>query len=69
LVLRACDREKVAWLEGHVGELMCARDDRGRKVYGLYSKVETGEYRTEPELGDIALDFVEVSHDEGLDPL
>lgn len=64
LTLPACDRAQVDWLEAHVGELVCCRDDRGRKVFGTYLQVDVTEFRTDPDLASCAVTLREVYHDE-----
>src|SRR5690348_4546457 len=29
-------RDQIDWLEAHVGQVLCVRDDRGRKFFGTY---------------------------------
>lgn len=66
LSLPGIDRDQVAWLEGHVGDVVCVRDDRGRKVYGTYTQVEVQEYSTRPDLAAASLTLVEVHHAEAV---
>lgn len=66
LTLPGLDRAQVAWLEGHVGDVVCVRDDRGRKVYGVYTQVEVQEYPTRPDLAGASVTLVEVHHAEAV---
>ena len=59
-------REDVAWLEEHVGELMCIRDDRGRKFFGVYSSVTFDESTLWNDRADVSISFVEVSYSEAV---
>ena len=55
------DRTQVRWIEDHVGELVCYRDDRGRKVFGVYLEAEVEEPRTTADYGSVSLSLVEVT--------
>ena len=57
-------RTQIDWLVAHVGQLLCVRDDRGRKVYGTYFDVEVTENVARADYGDAALQFTEVTHTE-----
>lgn len=59
-----CDRTQVDWLQDHAGELVCARDDRGRKLFGTYFAVEVDENRMYPAYADCSCTLQEVTHDE-----
>lgn len=60
--LPACTPGQRAWLEQHAGELMCARDDRGRKFYGLYTSPSTAEHQYNDEADvDITINEVTVT--------
>lgn len=43
LRLQHVDRSGVEWLEGHVGRVVCIRDNRGSKVFGAYTDVDVDE--------------------------
>lgn len=58
-----CTREQIAWLEAHVGELVMARDDRGRKVWGFYRNMPTKEHSYNDE-GSLAIALSEVTVQE-----
>jgi hypothetical protein len=59
--LPQCTRAQIAWLETNVGQLMCFRDDRGRKVWAAYLSmpVDENQYNTD---GNITLALSEVTH-------
>lgn len=64
LTLELATRTQIDWLEAHVGELLCARDDRGRKVYGTYFEVSVDEVIERSDYGNVSLRFTEVTHSE-----
>lgn len=64
LVLPQCDRDQIAWLEGNAGQLVLARDDRGRKVWGTYFTVSVDEAQGDPTAGDVVIALAEVTHSE-----
>lgn len=59
-----CTREQVDWLEDHVGDLLCVRDDRGRKLYAAYSQVEVDELSTTTAYAHCSVALGEVTHTE-----
>lgn len=59
-----CTRTQVTWLEDHVAQVLCARDDRGRKVYGAYLSVPVTENVARSDYADIDIVFTEVTHSE-----
>lgn len=63
ITLPACDADQMAWLNAHLGETLCARDDRGNKIFGLYSSVKE-EMKSLRNEGDTSLDFDEVTYSE-----
>lgn len=65
ITLPGCEPDQRQWLEDHVGSLVCARDDRGRKVFGSYFTVGADEMRV-GQLSDVAITLVEVSHSEAV---
>lgn len=65
LTLPGCEPEQRAWLEDHVGALVCVRDDRGRKVFGAYFTVGADEMRV-GQLADVSVTLVEVTHSEAV---
>lgn len=58
-------RAEVEWLEEHVGVLLCVRDDRGRKVFGVYHTVQIDEHRG-IEDGGVSLSVDEVTYSEAV---
>lgn len=62
--LSHCTRTQVDWLEQHVGDLVCVRDDRGRKFYGVYLSVDVDETPTNTDDGGTSLSLTEVTHSE-----
>lgn len=66
LTLPYCDRDQVTWLEDHVAELVCVRDDRGRKLFGMYFSVNLDEARYSTEFCNASVTLNEVTHSEGL---
>lgn len=64
LTLELASRTQIDWLESHVGVLLCARDDRGRKVYGTYFEVNVDEMIERSDYADVNLRFTEVTHSE-----
>lgn len=63
--LPACTREQVLWLERYQGESVCLRDDRGRKLWGVYFALPVVEHQYNEE-ADVTLEFSEVSVVEGV---
>lgn len=56
-------RAEIDWIEDHVGVLLCARDNQGRKVFGIYHEVEVDEYQA-IEDGRFTLSLSEVTFSE-----
>lgn len=65
LTLPACDPGQKAWLEQHIGVLVCARDDRGHKVFGEFFAVPVDELSWD-EAGDVAVTLHEVTFSEAV---
>lgn len=65
LEVRAATRAEVDWLEEHVGDLVCVRDDRGRKFFGVYLVVAADEIRGN-DYADVSLSLSEVTHSEAV---
>lgn len=61
-----CSRTQITWLEDRVGQLVCVRDDRGRKVFGTYFSVPVTELTTRSEYGSVTLTVAETTYDEGV---
>lgn len=61
-----CSRTQISWLQDRVGQLVCVRDDRGRKVYGTYFAVPVTENVARSEYGDATITLTETTHDEGV---
>lgn len=59
---------QVAWLEQHVGETMCVRDDVGRKWFGVYSSVQPDEdlYPARRGEGKFTLSLQQISHSQAV---
>jgi hypothetical protein len=66
VTLTGCNREQIDWLEEHVGDLVCVRDDRGRKVFGAYLIVPVAEAQHRRDRGDVSLSLAEVSFSEAV---
>lgn len=66
LELELCDRQQIDWLETHVGEAVCIRDDRGRKWYGVYFSVGVTESTFRTDYGDVSIKFEAVSNSEAV---
>ncbi len=66
LNLELCTRTQITWLQDHIGALVCARDDRGRKVYGTYFEVTVDENVARSDYADASLRFTEVTHSEAV---
>ncbi len=60
------DRATVTWLENHVGELLCVRDDRGRKFYGVYFAVGVAEHGPSKVYGNLSLEIQQVTFSEAV---
>lgn len=60
--------DQVAWLEDHVGDLMCVRDDVGRKWFGIYSSVQADEDLFPDRRGEatVTLNLTEVTYSEAV---
>lgn len=63
--LQACTRDQVSWLEDHAGRIVCARDDRGRKVFGVFVSVPADEHQYDDET-DVSLSLAEVTVSEAV---
>lgn len=63
--LPACSPEQRVWAESHAGRLLCARDDRGRKFFGVYTNPTVDEHQYNDDC-DIGLTINEVSHSEAV---
>ena len=59
-----CDRTQVAWVEGHIGQVVCIRDDRGRKSYGTYLAPEIDEWPYSADYADVALKIEKITYTE-----
>lgn len=57
------DRVDVEWLEERAGQLVCVRDDRGRKIWATFLGVGADENQG-LATADVQLSLVEISHDE-----
>lgn len=57
-------RAQADWLEAHVGELVCVRDDRGRKVFGTYLEANVKELTLRSDYTDATIRVDEVTHPE-----
>ncbi|HET6916585.1 MAG TPA: hypothetical protein VFH56_10900 [Acidimicrobiales bacterium] len=59
---------QVAWLEQHVGETMCVRDDVGRKWFGVYTSVQPDEdlYPDRRGEGKFTLSLQQISHSQAV---
>lgn len=54
----------VETLEAWVGQTVLIRDNRGRRMFGVYWSVPTTD-RKDPNYYDVALDVTEVTYQEG----
>ena len=63
VTLPELERTDVEWLEERVGQLLCVRDDRGRKVWATYLTHSAEENRGR-STGNVTLTLSEVSHEE-----
>lgn len=64
LQLELCTRTQIAWLETYVGQLVCVRDDRGRKIYCTYFAVPVTENIARADFGDVTLSLDETTFSE-----
>lgn len=55
-----CTRTQLAWLEAHLGRTVCIRDDRGRRLFGVYFAVPAAENRHNLE-ASVDLDITQVT--------
>lgn len=64
--LPSCDRTQIAWLEDHIGELMCVRDDRSRKHFAAYLSLPVSEQQGDlvDKPADVAVQLFEITHEE-----
>jgi len=58
--LSACTRADVSWLESKLGRVMLVRDDRGRRLWAVFSEFPAEEHQYDDE-ADVSLSFLEVS--------
>lgn len=63
--LPACSVEQIKWLQDNQGETLCIRDDRGRKLWGVYYSLPVDEHRYNGE-ADVTLALSEVTRVEGV---
>lgn len=63
--LQACTRAQLDWLEDHLGETVCARDDEGHKFFAVYLIVSVDEHNYNDE-GESSLDLSELSFSEAV---
>ena len=56
----------AVWLEDHVGQLVCVRDVRGHKVFGVFLAVDMGDVPGPDELVEVSLAVSEVSYSEAV---
>jgi hypothetical protein len=66
LQFELCSRTQITWLQDRVGQLVCVRDDRGRKVYGTYFAVPVNETIARSEYGDVTITVQETTHSEAV---
>lgn len=59
----ASPRATIQWLEGHTGQTVLVRDDRGRKFYATYFQPATAEHAYNGE-GDVTFTLSEVTYSE-----
>ena len=59
-------RAAITWVEQHIAQTVCVRDDRGRKVYGVYFSTPIAEQIFSSSYGDIALTITEVTFSEAV---
>lgn len=62
--LTRISRPQVDWLEAHAGRLVCVRDDRGRKFYGVYLSVPVDEPNWTKARASTQLTLQQVTHSE-----
>jgi len=65
VTLPACSRMQIAWIEAKAGQLLCIRDDRGRKYYGVYYNPTIDEHPYDTN-ADVTLSLIEVTHSEAV---
>ena len=63
--LAACTASQRAWLETHAGTVVCVRDDRGRKFYGVYVSPSSDEHAYNDD-ADSSLTLNEVTFSEAV---
>lgn len=63
--LPALDRDDVEWLEDRAGQLLCVRDDRGRKIWATFFAAPVDENQG-LTTADVTLTLVEISHEEAV---
>ncbi|ABS03195.1 hypothetical protein [Kineococcus radiotolerans] len=63
--LPACTREQIDWLAKHQGELLCVRDDRGRKFWAVFFDLPVEEHPYNQE-ANVSLILNEVTHSEAV---
>lgn len=66
LTLPYCNRAQIEWLEDHVGQTVCVRDDRGRKMFGVYSSVPVTESTLWNDRGDAQLTVAGITYSEAV---
>ena len=55
LNLPSCTRAQITWLETYVAQIVCVRDDRGRKIWATYFLVPVDEDGGDITNGDVSL--------------
>lgn len=63
--LPGLELEQVRWLERYQGETVCVRDDRGRKLWGVYYSLPVEEHQYN-DGASVSLSLSEVTRVEGL---
>lgn len=63
--LAACSGDQRAWLDDHAAALLCVRDDRGRKFYGMYVAPATAEHQYNSD-SEVSVTINEVTFSEAV---
>lgn len=57
--------DALAWLEAHAGQVVCVRDDAGRKAFGVYLEVPSEDV-AKPRSANVDLEVSEITWSEAV---
>lgn len=66
LTFGSVTRTQRAWLEGHLGRVLCIRDDRGGKMFGAYVSLPGVERTWSKDADQVSVEFQELTYSEAV---